>query len=54
MRRLRSSSENTDTILQVNEGKYEFTLGGEDQDNDADENTIILRVQIPNISIRLW
>jgi len=39
--------ENTDTILQVNEGKYEFTLGGEDQDNDADENTIILRVQIP-------
>ena len=39
--------ENIDAILQVNEGKYEFTLGGEDQDNDADENTIILRVQIP-------
>ena len=46
--------ENTDAILQVNEGKYEFTLGGEDQDNDADENTIILRYKYRNISIRLW
>lgn len=39
--------ENTDAILQVNEGKYEFTLGGEGEDPDADANTIILRVQVP-------
>ena len=39
--------ENTDAILQVNEGKYEFTLGSEGEDIDADANTIILRVQIP-------
>ncbi|CAL6440879.1 unnamed protein product [Bathycoccus prasinos] len=39
--------ENTDAILQVNEGKYEFKLGSEGEDIDADANTIILRVQIP-------
>ena len=30
--------ENTDAILQVNEGKYEFTLGSEGEDIDADVN----------------
>ena len=39
--------ENTDAILQVNEGKYEFTLGSEGEDIDADANSIILMVQIP-------